>query len=250
MPKYKLDFQGHYLPFPGYTVICKLNLNEDFDVWCNIINTVVRAKNVTDYYSILPLSSWHVTAINLFTKDEIENRYLSLSWNDYVAAQQSFFNELNQILQQNPISPTLTYADLYTNGALQIDVRLDADSCGQIEALAKKYHYEHHIPSHFHVTLGYQYQALEPKHLIELKAALAPCIRDYVAHAAPESRQLKPAQLCYFENMLAYTPFEPHACLHVNSTLISMFPRQAHVAEADAKPHEDAVVAVKLSKST
>ncbi|MDF1827680.1 MAG: DUF1868 domain-containing protein [Legionellaceae bacterium] len=233
MPKYKLDSEGHYLFFPGYTVICKLNLDEGFDVWSNIYNTLVQDKNVTDYYAILPLSSWHVTAINLFTKDEVEERHLP--WNDYVAAKQRFFSELSHLLQQNPISPTLIYADLYTKGALQIDVRLDLRSRNQIEALAKQYHYEHQIPSHFHVTLGYQYKALKPRCFTELNASLAPRIRDDVVHAAQESRQLKPAQLCYFENMLAYTPFEPHSCLNVSSGLISMFSRQAHVTQHDTQ---------------
>ncbi|MDF1683087.1 MAG: DUF1868 domain-containing protein [Legionellaceae bacterium] len=235
MPKYKLDPQGHYLFYPGYTVICKLNLDEGFDAWCNIYNTLIQNKSVTDHYSILPLSSWHVTAINLFTKEAVEECHEE--WDDYVAAKKSFFNELSQILKQDQIAPTLTYSKLYTEGALQIDVKLDRHSRERIEALAKQYHYEHHIPSHFHVTLGYQYKALRPKYLAELKTALAPRIEDYVSQASPESRQLKPAQLCYFENMLAYTPFEPHSCLDVSSTLISMFSRREHHAATSLERH-------------
>ena len=132
MPKYKLDPQGNYLPFPGYTVICKLNLDEGFNTWCNIYNTLVYNKNVTDFYSILPLSSWHVTAINLFTKEAVEDRHVA--WDVYVASKQKFFNKLSQVLKQSQISPTLVYVDLYTRGALQIDVVLDSHSVDRIQA--------------------------------------------------------------------------------------------------------------------
>jgi hypothetical protein len=239
MPKYKLDDQGNYLPFPGYTVICKLNLEEEFDGWFNIYNTLIHDKNITDFYSILPLSSWHVTAINLFTQEAVEHRHVE--WGGYVASKQKFFDQLSQVLQQRQITPTLTYADLYTNGALQVDVALDKQSIDWIHALAKYYKYERNVPSHFHVTLGYQYNnALNSTQAKALKSELAPRIQTYLSEISHRLLQLQPAQLCYFEDMLAFTPLEPRSCSSSRAASISMFAPKARVTPVDdaCKPLE------------
>jgi hypothetical protein len=138
------------------------------------------------------------------------------------------------VLQQRPITPTLTYSNLYTRGALQIDVALDKQSIGQIQALAKAYGYERNIPSHFHVTLGYQYKkALNSTQAQALKSGLDPRIQTYLSEISHRVLQLRPAQLCYFEDMLAFTPLEPRSCSSSRTASISMFARQARVTQVE-----------------
>ncbi len=223
MPTYKLDSQGYYQPFPGYTVISKLNVGQGAQIWHNIFNQLVNNKNITDYYSILPLSSWHVTAINLFTKDALENHHLE--WGAYAASQQDFLNELIQELKQNPLTPMIAYSNLYTKGALQIDVVLDDQSADRIKALAMYYGYEQNLPPCFHITLGYQYKKLNSMQLKALQLELAPLIQDYFNDL---TLQIQPAQVCYFDDMTAFISLDK-PFLHA----MSMFNQSSHANQTD-----------------
>lgn len=221
MPTYKLDDEGNYLPFPGYTVICKLNVEKSSDIWRNLFSDLMSNLKVTDYYSILPLSSWHVTAINLFTKRSIEEH--GLAWNAYTASQQNFFNELIQALQQKPLMPSMKYSRLYMNGALQLEVVLDHQSADEILALAMRYRYEQKIPHRFHVTLGYQYKYLNHAQFEALKLDLIPLMQAYLNNL---TLQLQPAQLCYFDDMTLFTSVDQTFLSSLSSN--SIFTEKTH----------------------
>ena len=233
MPTYKLDSNGNYLPFPGYTVICKLGVGEESDVWHNLHTNLNHNKRITDYYSILPFSTWHVTAINLFTQRAVESN--QLEWDTYVASKKDFLNELTQVLGQSPLTPVISYLDLHTEGALQLNVVLDPQSVRRIEALASRYGYERNIPHRFHVTLGYQYKELPHSHLEELKAELTSLIQTCFNTRTIE---LQPAQLCYFDDMTAYIPW--HKSFSYSTSMFA----QNHIAQDDSVQDPD----FKLSK--
>jgi hypothetical protein len=234
----KLDSDGNYQPFPGYTVICKLNLEETADIWRNIFSHLVNNSKVTDFYSILPFSSWHVTAINLFTKEAVKES--QLEWGAYVASKQVFFNELIQVLKQNPLTPSMHYSRLHMEGALQIEVVLDNQRANQIEALAKCYKYERSIPRFFHVTLGYQYKILNDAQFKALKLELTPLIQAYFKDL---TLKLQPAQLCYFDDMTAFTPLD-----RPSSYSASMFAQNPNPIQPEKKDESGHTHDSKLSK--
>jgi len=203
MPRDKIDDDGNYLPFPGYTVIFKTSPDSS-GTWRNIHNELLnKLPSLAKYYSILPFESWHVTAINLFTKTAVEDD--NLDWSKYVASQQRFFSQLSDVIKQDLFTPVITYSGLRVDGSVHIMVSLDETSKEKVEALAKYYGYQHNLPRHFHMTLGYQYKHLKNKELDALKLELAPFIQDCFRNM---SVALEPAQVCYFDDMTAFVPWD------------------------------------------
>lgn len=203
MPRYKIDSDGNYLPFPGYTVIFKTNSGAS-DMWHGINEKLLNNKYpLTKYYSILPSESWHVTAINLFTKDLIEDN--NLEWDTYVKSQQGFFSQLSALIKQDSFVPVITYSDLRVEGVIQVMVSLDEKTKEKVTALAAHYGYQNNVPQHFHMTLGYQYKNLNNAQFEALKEELAPFIKDCFENMRVA---LKPAEVCSFDDMTAFIPWD------------------------------------------
>lgn len=208
MARYKIDSEGNYLSYPGYTVIFKTNsasLDTRRAIEHRLSHHQINEAFLARYYSILPIESWHVTAINLFTKDAVEDE--QRDWDRYVASQETFFSQLSSAIEQGVFTPVITYSGLRVDGAIQAIVTLDENSKKRVEALAEHYGYQRNVPRHFHMTLGYQYKPLNNKDLDALKSDLAPFIQDFFKNMRVA---LEPAQLCYFDDMTAFIPWRNH----------------------------------------
>ncbi|MDF1678536.1 MAG: DUF1868 domain-containing protein [Legionellaceae bacterium] len=205
MRYHKIDSNGQYLPFPGYTIISKINLTEP-NPWSGLFEYLSNEPLLKNKYAILPLESWHMTAINLFTQAEVEQN--GENWEAFVTRNEAFFAEVSRILEENPITPQIQYNDLILGSVIQLKCLIDENAFKQIQTLAKQYRCEHLVPNASHITLAYQYQHV---HKYEFDAIAQTLKQAFQSHLGEQTISLTPEKLCYFSDM---TDFRPWQSLH------------------------------------
>lgn len=190
----KIDQHGHYCPFPGLTIIANTK-KEDGDFWNTIYDAIKELH--TDYFSVLPPSSYHMTTTNLVTAAQFPNEEL---WNKFIQDKLFYFNQLSQHLSQETHPLNITFNRLITNGVIQLEVNLHPSQKADIQRFASLYGIDQRlIPIHFHITLAYQYKPLPQNEYLKVannfKNALEPIFSEQM------SIQLLPPELSYFLDM-------------------------------------------------
>lgn len=197
----KIDSEGKYLTFPGVTVVSAIK-ETDKPLWQLIYETLKKNKAFTDHFTPLPYKSYHLTAINLYTKDAIK----SGEWQNFIISNSAFFQALNDLLTEKSFTPVVTVESINMTGALQIIVTLPEEQIRIIQQVAKTYRVEENIPSVFHITLAYQFRFMEQRALEKLAFKLKQNIFA-ILQSHEGQLSLTPPQLCFFNNMTKFTPW-------------------------------------------
>ncbi|MFY7697302.1 MAG: DUF1868 domain-containing protein [Legionella sp.] len=213
----KLNSEGKYLTFPGITVVSAIN-EHDNPLWQLVYNSLKNNQEFTNHFALLPYESYHLTTINLYTKDAIGNE----QWKKFIETHKVFFQSLNRTLNENSFKPVISVRSINIAGALQIMVSLPEEQMKTIQRIAKTHHVEAGIPSVFHITLAYQFKLMKQEALEKLGLALEEIIVTALKNHKGELC-LSPSKLCFFNDMTKFIPWNgdeyPFAENTVNSNL-------------------------------
>ncbi|WP_203454765.1 DUF1868 domain-containing protein [Legionella sp. MW5194] len=198
----KINADGHYTPFPGVTVICPVR-EEDTPFWQSVYQALVNDPLLLRYFSPLPMASYHMTAINVFT----EANEGAEGWHRFLSEHRPFLQRLKASLDQQCIKPTLTIEKIVVSDVIQLYGHLPATMREVIVTLARDHHLEHKIPHVFHITLAYRYQTPSDERLQTITRHVSHRLQKLLQHHA-DTWLLKPAGLYCFNDMTAFIPWE------------------------------------------
>lgn len=197
----KINSEGKYLTFPGITVVSAIK-EADKPFWQLIYESLKKNKEFTDHFRPLPYESYHLTAINLYTKDAIG----SGKWRGFIISNRAFFQSLNGLLAEKSFTPVVSVESINIAGALQIMVNLPEEQIRIIQQVAKTHHVEARIPAVFHITLAYQFKYVEREVLekleLELRQEIFAILKSHKAEIS-----LNSPELFFFNNMTKFTPW-------------------------------------------
>lgn len=204
MPKRYLDkinAKGQYTEYPGITVIANTSKEEN-DVWKQIHDVLNNSNLVSSYFAPLPQTSYHMTAINLFTEmdDGGEN------WGAFVTDRLPALRELTAQLETSPIHPQVKLKSIRTSSVIQLQVELPPEQRELLEQVAETFNLRHKVPKEMHITLAYQYKLVTGTDHEQLEQYLQEEIErifdknPIVTFQTPE--------LAYFKNMERFTPWD------------------------------------------
>jgi len=209
MGNHKIDDQGNYLKFPGYTVVSKIQLDSP-NPWQALFDSLSENEKIKGKFALLPLRSWHMTAINLFTQNDVTTQ--GNDWDDTVRKNEPFFIALAASLEEAAFEPKINYRDLILEGVIQLEFLLDEETTQKIREVAKRHACEGLISTPPHITLAYQYRHLTPTESSTLETELRLIFQ---THFGNTEMTLEPPKLCYFEDM---TDFRPWQKQHASAT--------------------------------
>jgi hypothetical protein len=201
----KINDAGEYTRFPGVTVIAPVEsvLGNENDIWQKIFNSLRQSTLLTEYYSLLPYQSYHMTTCHLYTESGCKN-----DWNTFIRENSSLFQQMDLWLKANQFSPTTIITDSLAAGALQIILKLPDEQKTLIEKFAKEFNIEGDVPSYFHITCAYGYKDCDDEEQYnKLQSEFARIITPYIN----QQIQLNAPVLSTFETMCKFTPWDGRA---------------------------------------
>src|SRR2546423_860244 len=75
----KINAEGIYLPFPGFTMVADI-ADKDKPFFQALHDRLAQIPFLTEHYGLLPVSSYHMTTVNLYTKyPELAN-----TWEEFI----------------------------------------------------------------------------------------------------------------------------------------------------------------------
>ncbi|WP_162263127.1 DUF1868 domain-containing protein [Legionella rubrilucens] len=200
-PWIKINADGRYAPFPGVTVICPVR-EEDTTFWRAVYQALVDDPLLLRYFSPLPMDSYHMTAINVFTQANEGGE----GWDRFLSAHRPFLQRLKASLDQQCLKPILTIEKIIVSDVVQLYGHLPTALREAIVALARDHHLEHKIPRVFHITLAYRYQTPSDECLQTIIRHVSKRLQNLLQHHA-DTWPLKPAGLYWFNDMTAFIPW-------------------------------------------
>jgi hypothetical protein len=200
----KLDADGNYSSFRGVTVVSAVG-SANAPLWEALSHSLNSNDQLKKYYSLLPLSSYHMTTINLFTEDATS--VSPAEWTRFVAGRLTWFQELNTELNSQTFQPVITYQGVTVSGSVGLIVQMPQEMEDRVLTLAQRRLLTGQVPRFFHITLGYQYKEIAP----QVRKQLANQLREEIGKIFDSYTQpliLDEPQLCYFNDMTAFVPWD------------------------------------------
>ncbi|KAB8033802.1 DUF1868 domain-containing protein [Fluviispira multicolorata] len=201
----KIDSSGNYCSFPGVTVISNIK-DENREMWQKVYKKLSDIPLITEYFALLPVESYHMTTINLYTK-KYEGGKKGRKWKTFVTSRFSFFKNLKATLESNAFEPRVNSATLLTpkvSSIISLLVPLDDSQKEKIYDVATQYGIVKKIPNPFHVTLAYSYKKVPDEIRIEINKKVNDILKSILASYEKQPIVFKQPKLSYFLNMTAY----------------------------------------------
>ncbi|CDZ78900.1 hypothetical protein BN59_03215 [Legionella massiliensis] len=202
MPRYldKISAAGRYTEFPGVTVIA--NTSKDDSALWRKIHEVLSVGLVSQYFAPLPQSSYHMTAIDLYTEkaDGGDN------WGQFITERLETLRELSAHLKENKIYPQMKLKAIRTSSVIQLQVVIPQEQREAIERIAETFNVAHKVPKEMHITLAYQYKWVT--------GADTEKLQQYLEHEIQRIFEEHPLctfeapVLTYFKSMEKFTPWD------------------------------------------
>lgn len=175
--------------------------SEDQLFWDDVFNKVNQSELIKQYYSLLPMKSYHMTTMNLFTNDEQR-----IVW-DMLFANLDWFQKLHEANQLQKFYPHSTITGHHASTVIILLLEVDPDSKEEIFSVAEKFSLQNKVPPVFHVTLAYAFKAA-PVHDLklintELKSIIQGSIKSH-----PSPLQFEKAKLTYFDDMTEFLEWD------------------------------------------
>lgn len=198
----KIDDSGHYLPFSGVTVVAAVG-RQNREFFEKFHSQLAQEKSITDHISLLPVDSYHMTTINLYTQSGQSNK----TWGDFINGHLDWFQDLRKSIDSTSFMPHIAVEEATVPGyALLILVRLAENEAKIIKDTAIPRQLENQIPGVFHITVGYVYSgSVEQANLIQEKANSI--LKNLLSQRQSSEFTLESPKLCYFNDMLAFIPW-------------------------------------------
>jgi len=191
----KIDIQGNYVPFPGYTIVSHA-IHPLPKPLTDLVN-YLSSSELQKYYSFLPATSYHVT-INPLENVRTEHKSL-------------LEDEQRKLKEQNTTS-ICTAEKLICRTAISIEVEFKDDENQTFQNIIKNVQsnilqqseilYNRVLP--WHLTLAYQYKDIENN---EIKTKLDQIIANIPQTSRlPFDIPLDHIRICHYNDMTKFTP--------------------------------------------
>ena len=191
----KIDIQGNYLPFPGYTIVSHA-IHPLPKPLTDLVN-YLSSSELQKYYSFLPPTSYHVTINPL---ENVLNEHKSL------------LEEEQRKLNEQDTTIICTAEKLIRSKGISIEVQFKDDENQTFQNIIKNVRSNelqqanilHNYALSWHLTLAYQYKDIENN---EIKTRL-----DQIIENIPQSSKLPfdipldHIRICHFNDMTKFTP--------------------------------------------
>lgn len=197
----KIDGKGVFQYFPGLTVVSAL-YNRKY--WKKVESFLRKSEYLSQIYSPLPASSYHVTLADVETQYELGEEKL-LDWIDE-KTESNTWKRIEKILKTFDRSIPLSYGELYTESTIGITVDLGekdemfTNARNSIFHILDKPKYSYL----FHITFGYMYKRIDKKHANGIKLELDQL--EVILDGLGPKLKLHRPKLCIFEDMTKFTP--------------------------------------------
>lgn len=239
----KICSDGQYQDFNGITIISKVQYAAT-DFW-SLLNAAFEGNElVQEYYQPLPKTSYHMTAINLFTQNSSPERNL----NKLIKNDAGYFKSLSSKIQTTLFDIEVQIKGiLVTKKSCKLIVTIPYEQVQLINELAKKFNISNKIPQLFHITLGYSFKKIGYLAQLQLQYQLHKKLSSLLDQYG-SLYELVPPQLCYFKNMLAYhawsgfsSPFRSELMDKKSSTLTFFNESKTSKFKSLEEPHDKEV---------
>ncbi|WP_133137905.1 DUF1868 domain-containing protein [Legionella rowbothamii] len=199
----KINEEGKFTPFPGLSVISSIH-SEDEPFWKNIFNFLQQDPLIAEHYSLLPVTSYHMTTYNLF----VQNHTSEDQWLAFIDKNLTFFQLMHEhLLMFLNFSPSITQSTkIITKPVLQLVVDIPTAQKDKIVSIASFFNLTENIAFPFHITLGYQHKALNHTEHEKIEKTLSANVHKLMLSNTVPS--LKPPTLSYFNDMTAFIPWD------------------------------------------
>ncbi|WP_133137619.1 DUF1868 domain-containing protein [Legionella rowbothamii] len=199
----KMNEHGKFTPFPGLSVISSIH-SEDEPFWKNIFNFLQQDPLIAEHYSLLPLSSYHMTTYNLF----VQNHTSEDQWLEFIDKNLTFFQLMHEhLLMFLNFSPSIIQSTkIITKPVLQLVVDISPVQKEKIVSIASFFNLSKNIAFPFHITLGYQLKELNHADQEKIEKTLWANVHKLMLPDTVLS--LKPPTLSYFNDMTAFIPWD------------------------------------------
>lgn len=191
----KIDNQGNYLPFPGYTIVAHA-LHPLPKPFVDLVQYLTSSE-LKDYYSFLPIHSYHVTI------NPLEN---------VLSTHQSLLQEEQRRLSEQDTRSLSTVKTLIRSKVLTLEVQFPHDQNPQFEALIQfirspalqQANILHKYALHWHLTLAYQYKPIENAQIEERLNQIMANVP--LSSNTSFSIPLDHIRICHYNDMTKFTP--------------------------------------------
>ena len=198
----KVNSKGEYCLFPGITVVSSIG-TKNGELWSKVYEALNKSSLIKRYYALLPLNSYHMTTINLFTK-----KNTSGNWNSFLEDQLPWFQKLNEKLKIDSFKPQVIKVEPEMFGqTIHLLIQLGTPQKEKIISLAKELSLVKKVPNRFHLTLGYLYRDISDKNRKVVKKEFKLLI-NHILNPSPDSIEFLEPKLCYFQDMLDFIPWD------------------------------------------
>lgn len=199
----KINKKGEFLPYKGITVVCPLS-NEQKRNLNKVQKWINSSKTMSKYFSGLPQSSYHMTLYDIITENQLPGDTLKQTLIDG----RETLSRLNSFLSMTTIRPIMEIVNIYASGTIGlrlsfIDAHVQniAYVCrNSIDTILNRVPREYV----FHMTLGYQYKAIEPEDIQNMEEEMKE-FKNLILNYCPDTLlKFEEARLCYFNDMLSF----------------------------------------------
>ena len=191
----KIDTEGNYLPFPGYTIVSHA-IHPLPKPLADLVN-YLSASELKNYYSFLPSASYHVTINPL---ENVHNEHKAL------------LNEAQRKLNEQDTTVICVAEKLIRSKVILIEVQFKDDDNQTFQNLIKTVRSKelqqanilHNYALSWHLTLAYQYKDIENN---EIQARLNEILENLPQSSTfPFELPLDHIRICYYKDMTKFTP--------------------------------------------
>jgi hypothetical protein len=191
----KIDIQGNYLPFPGYTIVSHA-LHPLPKSLTDLVN-YLSSSELQKYYSFLPATSYHVTINPL---ENVLDEHLSV------------LKEEQRKLKEQNTTIICTAEKLIRSRVILIEVQFKDDENQTFANIIKNVRSHelqqtkilHNYVLPWHLTLAYQYKDIENE---EITTKLDQIIGNIPQSSTfPFNIPLDHIRICHYNDMREFTP--------------------------------------------
>jgi hypothetical protein len=200
----KVGREGQYLPYKGVTIVSAIDSGSD-PFWYKLNEGLNQSSLIKRYYSLLPLSSYHMTTTNLFQEQGLPSEEKSMR--DFIDFRLSWFKRVSEALEADRFYPQVTVQNSSARSVIVLSLRLENVQASKISDIAGKFGQQSKIPNPLHVTLAYLYKELPLETQIEIEQELKRILRESLSDQS-QVFTLKAPKLCFFQDMTAFIPWD------------------------------------------
>lgn len=191
----KIDIQGNYTPFPGYTIVS--HAIHPLPKELTDLVDYLSSSELKNYFSFLPITSYHVT-INPI--ENVRDEHISM------------LKEEQRKLKEYDSRIICTVEKLICKGVILIEVKFKDDDNQTFENIIKNVRSNelqqagilHNYVHPWHLTLAYRYKDIENN---EIQSKLDEIIKNIPQSSSSRFEiPLDHIRICHYNDMTKFTP--------------------------------------------